>query len=501
MVKKIKSLLFQNLTTRQTVAKNTFWLAVSNIGGRSLRAFVIVYAARLLGAEGWGIFSYALTFVAFITIFADMGISYTVAREVSKTKDVLRRSEILSTAFWLKTALLAVGVFVVIFIAPRFTVIQAAKNLLPITSLVLIFDTLRDFGFSVIRGLEKMELETGLFMLTNLAIVAFGFAFLYFSPTVLSFTLSYVAGASVGAIATLFVVKKFIAGLFSKFSRRLIKQILTSTWPFAISGILGLFMLNADIIILGWLRSAEEVGFYSAANRIIQLLYILPTILAVSILPTFSRLASQDNKKMRLFIERTMTLLLLTALPMASGGIILGKEIMTLVFGVNYAPGAASFQILMATLAIDFSALILSYAIFSYDRRSNLVVYSAIGGVTNVVLDLLLIPKFGITGSAWATFAAQLLSNIYLWRTMKAISYFHVLPYLGKILISTAIMSIASLSMLSLGLNTLVIIGVSVLIYFGCLYLLKEPVLKEIKQTFQPRVFSQEKTIPVVPTS
>lgn len=68
MLKRIKSFLFENQTVRQTVAKNTFWLTVSNVGGRLLRAVIIIYAARVLGAGEWGAFSYAITLAAFLTV-------------------------------------------------------------------------------------------------------------------------------------------------------------------------------------------------------------------------------------------------------------------------------------------------------------------------------------------------------------------------------------------------------------------------------------------------
>ena len=118
MIKKVKDFLLVNRTTRQTVAKNTFWLTVSNLGGRLLRAVIIIYSARVLGAAEWGLFSYAVSFVALITVFADFGIGPILTREASRTNDPLKRSQIVSTTFFLKMALLAIGVLVVIFLAP-----------------------------------------------------------------------------------------------------------------------------------------------------------------------------------------------------------------------------------------------------------------------------------------------------------------------------------------------------------------------------------------------
>ena len=62
-------------------------IAIGQIGGRLLRSIVIIYAARILGAGEWGVFSYAITFVAFITSFTDIGINPILTRETARKID------------------------------------------------------------------------------------------------------------------------------------------------------------------------------------------------------------------------------------------------------------------------------------------------------------------------------------------------------------------------------------------------------------------------------
>jgi len=72
---KIKEFLFENKSMRQMVAKNTAWLAIGEMVSRLIRAGLIIYAARVLGTEGYGVFSYALSLAALFTIFSDIGLS------------------------------------------------------------------------------------------------------------------------------------------------------------------------------------------------------------------------------------------------------------------------------------------------------------------------------------------------------------------------------------------------------------------------------------------
>ncbi|MBI3589563.1 MAG: flippase [Candidatus Liptonbacteria bacterium] len=481
MIKKVKDFLLVNRTTRQTVAKNTFWLTVSNLGGRLIKAGIIIYSARILGAAEWGLFSYVVSFAVLITIFTDLGIGPILTREASRTDDPVKKSQIISTAFFLKLALLAVGILVVIFVAPHFTTIKEARPLFPIVALIIVFDTLQNFGFSMTRALEKMELEATFYLLTNMAIVVFGFLTLHFYPTVKFFAYAYAAGIGIGAFATLFYLRKYLGNLFSYFQKKLIKPILGAAWPFAISGLLGVLMINTDILLIGYFLAAEKVGIYSAADRPIQLLYLLPAILATSVFPTFSRLANRDSEKMKRVLEKILSLASLISIPIALGGIVLGGDIIRIVFGSAYTQAVPSFRILVATLSINFTASILTNAIFAYNRQKDLIKFTALGGITNVILDLILIPRFGIVGSAWATLLAQVIGNFYIWNKMRQINSFSVLPKIKKVVLAAIIMALAVFGMHRLGVNLFINLGLGVGIYFLLLYAMKESLLKEFK--------------------
>jgi O-antigen/teichoic acid export membrane protein len=484
---KITALLFRNQNAKQTVAKNTFWLSVSNFGGRIIKAGIVIYAARILGTAGYGVFSYAITLAGFLTLFMDPGINAILMRDASKANEDDRRS-IFSTAFFLKIFLLIIGIAIIVFIAPFFSTLPGAKALLPIVAIVLAFDTLREFFSSLIRAREKMEWEAGLFLATNLAILIFGFIFLAISPSPKSLAISYAAASTFGGILAMVVLRDYFRTMASHFSPQRIFPILKSAWPFAVTGALGLLLTNTDILIISWLRSASDVGIYSAAIRIIQVLYLVPMVIQFSTLPLFSRLARVDDPKFRSILERTIGIIFIASIPLAFGGFVLGTPIMALVFGGAYASGSLAFKILMLTLLVDFPAAIISNAIFSYNHQRSLIVSSAIGGGLNVLLDIILIPPFGMVGSAFATLFAQFASNWYLWHMMKKLNPFEVVPRLKKTILAGILMGAGSAVMLITGVNVLANIAISALFYFLLLKAFREPLLAEVKHIVAPVV-------------
>ncbi len=256
MFQKIKDFLFKNTTVKQTVAKNTFWLSVSNFGGRLIKAIIIIYAARVLGTDGYGVFSYAITLAGFLTLFIDPGINGILIRDASKADDEEQRA-LFGTMFVMKIALMVVGIAVILFIAPLFTTLPGAKVLIPIVALVLALDTMREFFFSLIRAMENMQWEAAIFLLTNVGIVVFGFVFLAYAANAQSFSWGYVAGDAVGTIAAIIALRSYFKKIFSRFSWSRVMPILNAAWPFAISGALGLLFTNSDILIISWMRSAS----------------------------------------------------------------------------------------------------------------------------------------------------------------------------------------------------------------------------------------------------
>ncbi len=435
MIRKLQEFLFFNKNPFQTVAKNTFWLFFGQISGRLLRAAIVIYAARLLGAANWGAFSYALGVAAFLTIFSDIGINALVTKIAAREPE--SKEKYISTAFFTKIGLLIILAAVALIAFPYLTKIPEAIALMPIAVLIFSFDTIRELGSAISRALEKMEIEASIGIFTNLAIVVLGFLFLSLQPTAGSLAVAYAVGSGLGLIAIFITLKNHLRGLLSGFDLKLAKEIFFSAWPFGLMGLMGVIMLNTDIIMLGWLRSSEEVGYYSAAQKPIQLLYVLPTLLATSVFPMIARLAKLSPEIVKNILEKALAIVVLIAIPITVAGVLLANPIMNLLFGVEYAPGIATFQILMLTILIVYPSTIIGNAIFAFDQQKHFITFTLVAALGNVAFNFLLIPRFGIEGAAISTVTTQLITNILIWYRIRKMIGLRVWPqiqyYLSKI--------------------------------------------------------------------
>lgn len=481
-MKKIKRFFLKNTSVRQTLVKNTLWLFLGEIAGRLLKLILILYAARILGVEGWGIFSYAISIVGLFFIFSDIGLNNLVTREISKDNE--NQFSYVSTILFLKLVLLAIASLLLLLVGPHITKIPGIHNVLIVMALVVIFDSLREFGFALNRAFEKMEVEAFIKIFANMITVLGGLLVLFIDPSVINLGYAYVAGSFFSFIATVFLLKKNILKIIQNFSIKFIKPIIKITWPFFIFSTLGVVMTHTDIVMLGWWKTPTDLGLYGAVQRIIQFLYIIPNLIVLSVLPIFSKL-EHDEENLRRVLEKTIAFVLLFAIPVMIGGIPLAQQIIAVSLGSAYIGASVVFQIFLAIIVIMFPIVIINNFIFVKNQQDKFVVYSILGAIMNISLNLLLIKPFGITGAATATAISVGTTTMLTWHGAKMrISEFKVFPYLKKIITASIVMLLTTLSGKHFGWNIFINVGVSASVFVLMLFVLKEPLLKEVKRLF-----------------
>ena len=149
----------KNLGVKQTIAKNTFWLAVAEGITRFLKLFLIIYVARILGATEYGKFTFALAFVTLLSFLSDFGISPIFTRELARSKE---REKEFSSLLFLKIILglaTLTLMFIGSFLITPDPLIQKVIWILAIYILINNFSEINSFNHSFIslEGILSMK--------------------------------------------------------------------------------------------------------------------------------------------------------------------------------------------------------------------------------------------------------------------------------------------------------------------------------------------------------
>jgi O-antigen/teichoic acid export membrane protein len=416
-----------------------------------------------------------MSIVPLFMLFADIGVNPVISREIAKHVD--NRARWIATGFSAKIALLVLSLVATMLFAPYLTKLPGMRGLLLLVAIAFFLDGIRDFGCAVVRALEEMQWEAIVSVAGSAVTVIAAFLFLSVSKSPSHLALAYLAGSAVGSFAILVPLRRFLVGLIRNLDLPLARLMLHAAWPYVIWAMLNSVLVYADSIMLGFLKDARAVGIYNAASKPLQMVSVLPELMAASVFPTFARRAAQGDFLTPL--SKSLRAVMLAALPLTFGGIILGRSIIAVLYGSPYQESALVFQILLVLIPLQFSATIAAYAIFARDRHFEMLRYIAVGTIANLALNWVLIPPYGAAGSAVAMLLSRGMAFVGVFTLLGRIQPVPVLELLWRGMSAAFIMAVGVGIAAYAGVNLWISISLGVVLYLFALHVFKEPLLVE----------------------
>lgn len=382
--------------------KNTSWLFAEKILRMVVGLLVGVWVARYLGPEKFGLLSFAQGFVGLFTIFATLGLDEIVVREL--VKDESKRDSLVGTTFWLKL-FGAFFVLLVLAFAVSFTSNDHETNILVfIIASATIFQSFNivDFYFQS-KVMGKFVAYANIISLFISSIVKI--ALILSHASLLAFAWVVLFDSFVLACGFIYFFLKHSTFRIKNliFYKSTAIDLLKDSWPLIFSG--GVLMIQAriDQVMIKEMINSTEVGFYSAAIKLIEAFGFIPVMLKISLYPSIlnSKKVSNENYQNRLlnFYRLNFILFLAVAIPI----FLFSEQIVLLLFGIQYQ----SVGILLSIMVIRLFFTNMGVARSTYILNENLMIFSLItmtlGTITNITLNYLWIPLYGSKGAIIAT--------------------------------------------------------------------------------------------------
>lgn len=368
-----------------------------------LVAFIgTAYLARRLGVEGFGVIGFAVALCGYLAIAVSAGFNSLGAREVARRPEAARA--IAGGTILVRLALAMAAVLVAVLVSvvlPKPQVIRVVVVLTSFSFLTLALDT-----SWVYKGLERTRWVAMALTLSQVIYVVMLFTLVQSPRDIYWVPVAQVVG-ELGAALTLGLPLLKGTGAMAELAEgiSLLKRGLTLT----LSRLLRALIYTFDIVLLGFWLGEEPVGLYSAAYRFCFLVLAVGIALHTAYLPAFARLPAGDLRAFSKLMRRSLGTAWSLALPMAVGGSLLAEPILVTLFGSEYAPARSAFSLLLVSIGLVFMHAMLHSVFLSLDRLESETRIVAAGAALNVALNFVLIPRFGISGAALATVAAEAL--------------------------------------------------------------------------------------------
>ncbi len=382
--------------------------ATVTAGSAGLLLLLLMLAGRRLSAADYGRFSYALALATIIETVMDVGLGHVTVRAVARDRSAAAR--IFRDVLGLKLMWVAIGLAMLFVGAP---ILRSDAVVVRTCYLLGISSAIRSYLLTVrgfFQGLNRFGLEAAVVVADRVLLLVVGGLALAGGYGLCGLSVSFVISRALMLVAVTLVVHRVAGSALPTFDRAVWRELQAAALP------LGFFMiaLNTysyiDTLILGYMRTDAEVGWYTAAYRLYEGLTYAPQVLAAVLTPRLSYLFVHERHRLRSLFTRV--LLLAAALGLALGGaaLWLATPIVTILFGRAYVAAAPPLQILAGGAVFVFCTWILHAAAIATDLDRRLVVTTVVGLVANVLLNVMLIPRWGISGAAAATVIAEALT-------------------------------------------------------------------------------------------
>jgi len=406
------------MSTTKRIAKNFSWLVIGEVISKGLEFFVTIYIARVLGTAAFGLYSFALAFLAYLLIVTDFGLSLFGIKEIAQNRQSAPKIALNVVLLRLFLAVVAYGLsFVIVLFAP----VPTQLKLLFWLVFLLVFPRAIDPSW-IFQGLEKMQ---------YIALLKIAGAILSLSLTVLLVKssadliklpiINFLSLLIVALVLIIFISKVIFELRLHHLSISIWKNYVSQALPLGVAAVLIQVYCNLDSIMLGFMRDVEAVGVYNAAYKLFFGVVFLLAFWQQVVFPESSRRIMADREKAKNFLLDYSRISFLFGFPICYLVAFLAPTLINIFFGVAYSGANLALTILVWNfLPLILSGLYGTLILVPLGKTKEILFAAGGGALINIILNLLLIPGFGVSGAAVATLLTEVsVTVIMLLRTFK----------------------------------------------------------------------------------
>lgn len=469
---------------QKSIKKNFVMNALLTMSSFIFPLITFPYVSRVLLPSGTGKVSFATSLISYFTMFSQLGIPTYGIRACAKVRDnkekLTRTAQELLTINLLMAAISYVGLFIALTFVER---LQEDKILYLVVSVSILLNAIgMEWLYKALEQYTYITIRSIIFKF--IALVAM-FLLIHSEKDYVYYGFLSIFAASASNVFNFINVHKYIEikpiGNYN--FRRHLKPVAVF---FAMACATTIYT-HLDTVMLGFMTSDVEVGYYNAAVKIKYILVSVVTSLGTVLLPRASYYIEHNKiDEFKKISQKALNFVFLVASPMMVYFIIFAKQGIFFLSGDNYAGSIIPMQIIMPTLLLIGITNILGIQILVPLDREKIVLYSEIAGaVVDLILNAILIPRFALAGAALGTLAAEaavlVVQYVALKKDMSKI--FKTIHY-WKILLGIGLGVVASIWVINLKLGDFITLAVSALLFFGVygIFLLatKEPLVVEL---------------------
>jgi O-antigen/teichoic acid export membrane protein len=371
------------------------------------------------------------------TLLTHLGLMTFGTRELARHPDQIRHQagQILS----LRMAL-TLGSFLLLLVFTYLVHLDPQLKILIVLFGLSLFPTaaLMDWAF---KGVERMNVVGSIEIVRAVPYLVLVLFWVKQPSHVLRAPIFFFLSTVLAAVLGLLLFRRDYGPLRPQVELAFWKRAMQESLPLGFGFLLLQVYYLTDTVVLGFLRGDVLVGWYSAAYRMVAFILVLGGLFFETTFPVISRYYKDAPKRLSSLLSSSLRVTILLAIPMAVGGTILARPMLTSLYGAEYGAAAIAFQVLIWAVAIELTGMNWGYALMACDRAKEYMKTVGLGAVMSVALNVALIPKLGLVGAGVARLTSSATISLFFWLQFQRISHRNWFPYLFKPASASALMA------------------------------------------------------------
>ncbi len=398
-------------TVKKKILSNVFWAMLGKVINMLGNLFVGILVARYLGPEQYGLMNYVISYVTIFTVISTFGLTNIEVRELSRTPE--KRDVLMGTCFSIRLFFASVGYLLVVVSLFLYKSDFFTSVMILVYSLSLFsgcFEVIRNYFTSIVKNeyVVKSEISrTVIGAFVKVVLLWYKAPLEYFICATLFDTFLVASGYCISYSTVVDKIKKW------SFDRNLVPFLIKQSFPLVLSGAAVIIYQRIDQVMLGNMLDKESVGYFATASKFLDLVLFLPVVITQTVTPILVKTYNSGNKILYdtrciqfLSIVIWVSILLSLIVSFSSYWLIL------LSFGKEYVAAVPVLQILsFKTIGMAISSAG-GQLIIIENKQKWAVFKNILGCLTCIILNSLVIPKYGVVGSAYVTIVTILVASM-----------------------------------------------------------------------------------------
>ncbi len=387
----------------QLVAKNSGFLLLSQFTNKGLDFLFALYMLRALGPTGSGQYQYAILVWLYLKTVTDFGMGTLATQRIAQGPD--RAGRLLGETTLLRLALLALSLPpLALFLGANVAwggIGAVQVGAVALLALSVVPTAYTDAATSVFNGRERFEIPAAVTILGSLVglLLRTGTLLVGWGPVGLALAAVVANLLTLGPI--LLLIRRLGVRVEWSLPWGAARRLLRDGGPLLVNGLLQSLFFTLDVFILQPLKGDAAVGLYGVSVKLINTFLIISSTFTLVLFPQLARQAARDRATLARTYHLAVRLLLVIALPLSVGATVLAPELVRIIGGKAYLPGAATaLRLIIWLLPFSFVNGVTQYVLIVLGQQRRMTWAFAVTVVFNIVANLLFIPAFSYGAAA-----------------------------------------------------------------------------------------------------